>query len=95
MDPGLSKYVIEKGSIAVDGISLTVNQCDDHGFEVNIIPQTGRETTILKKRVGDLVNIETDLIGKYVEKFILRDKSSQEKASPIDEEMLRKYGFGD
>ena len=95
LDPELSRYIIEKGSIAVDGISLTVNQCDDHGFEVNIIPQTGRETTILKKRVGDLVNIETDLIGKYVEKFILRDKSSQEKASPIDEEMLRKYGFGD
>jgi riboflavin synthase len=95
LDPGLSRYVIEKGSIAVDGISLTVNQCDDHGFEVNIIPQTGRETTILKKRVGELVNIETDLIGKYVEKFIGRDKSFQGKASPIDEEMLRKYGFGD
>jgi riboflavin synthase len=95
LDPALSKYVIEKGSIAVDGISLTVNQCDDHGFEVNIIPQTGRETTILKKGVGDLVNVETDLIGKYVEKFIAGGKFSSEKASPIDEEMLRKYGFGD
>ncbi len=95
LDPGLSRYVIEKGSIAVDGISLTVNQCDEQGFEVNVIPQTGRETTILGKRVGDFVNIETDLIGKYVEKFIARDKPSQEKTFPIDEEMLRKYGFGD
>jgi riboflavin synthase len=95
LDPELSRYIIEKGSIAVDGISLTVNRCDEHGFEVNIIPQTGRETTILEKRVGDLVNIETDLIGKYVEKFLAGDKRSQKKTYPINEEMLRKYGFGD
>ena len=63
------RYVIHKGSIAVDGISLTVNRCDGRGFEVNVIPQTGKETGILRKKVGDPVNIETDLIGKYVEKF--------------------------
>jgi riboflavin synthase len=97
LDPGLSKYLIEKGSIAVDGVSLTVNQWDEKGFEVNIIPQTGIETTILKKRVGDLVNIETDLIGKYVEKFLAVGKSGREKknTSFIDEDMLREHGFGD
>jgi riboflavin synthase len=97
LDPGLSKYIIEKGSIAVDGVSLTVNQCDETGFEVNIIPQTGRETTILKKQIGDPVNVETDLIGKYVEKFFMKQKSRGDaKERPaIDEEMLRKFGFGD
>jgi len=67
VEENLLRYIIEKGSVAVDGISLTVNRCDDHAFEVNVIPQTGRETGILKKKVGAPVNIETDLIGKYVE----------------------------
>jgi riboflavin synthase len=92
----LLRYVIEKGSVAVDGISLTVNRCDDQAFEVNVIPQTGRETGILKKKVGDPVNIETDLIAKYVEKFLLRgDASTAKKASRIDEKLLREHGFGD
>ena len=90
----LLRYVIEKGSVAVDGISLTVNRCDDRGFEVNIIPQTGKETGILKKKVGDPVNIETDLIGKYVEKFFLKGHGPHpKKASLIDEKLLRKHGF--
>lgn len=93
VDPGLSKYIIEKGSIAVDGVSLTVNRCTEKAFDVNIIPQTGRETTILKKRVGELVNVETDLIGKYVEKFLQRSREPQR--APIDEEMLKRFGFGD
>lgn len=97
IDEQLSRYTIEKGSIAVDGISLTINRCEDSLFEVNVIPQTGMQTTILKKKVGDLVNIETDLIGKYVEKFFSRDKSTQkEKAgSNINMEMLIEKGFGD
>lgn len=96
VEENLLRYIIEKGSVAVDGISLTVNRRDDHGFEVNVIPQTGKETGILKKKVGDPVNIETDLIGKYVEKFFLKgDVSHQKKASLIDEKLLRKYGFGD
>ncbi|MFP4037869.1 MAG: riboflavin synthase [Desulfobacteraceae bacterium] len=66
----VSRYTIEKGSVAVDGISLTINSCRSGFFEVNIIPLTGRETTLLKKRPGDRVNIETDLIGKYVEKLL-------------------------
>ena len=96
VEENLLRYIIEKGSVAVDGISLTVNRCDDHGFEVNVIPQTGKETGILKKKVGDPVNIETDLIGKYVEKFFLKSNGPHpKKASLIDEKLLRTHGFGD
>lgn len=92
----LSCYIIEKGSIAVHGISLTINRCEQGFFEVNIIPQTGAETTVLKKKAGDLVNIETDLIGKYVEKFFLKYGSNKgEKAgSGVDLETLLRHGFG-
>ncbi|KPK29523.1 MAG: riboflavin synthase subunit alpha [Nitrospira bacterium SG8_3] len=97
IDEALTRYTIAKGSIAVEGISLTINDCQDTYFEVNIIPQTAQETTILQKRVGDLVNIETDMIGKYVEKFFQKQGAPKEKerSSRIDEEMLRKHGFGD
>jgi riboflavin synthase len=96
VERNLLRYVIEKGSVAVDGISLTVNRCDDEGFEVNIIPLTGQETGVLKKKVGDPVNVETDLIGKYVEKFFLKsNEPHSKKASPIDEKLLKKHGFGD
>lgn len=97
IDKTISRYTIEKGSVAVDGVSLTINRCNQTSFEVNIIPQTGRETTLLKKKVGDLVNIETDLLGKYVEKFFLDEKQSRDerKKSEIDMEMLLKHGFGD
>ncbi len=95
IDEQISRYTIEKGSIAVDGISLTINQCKENYFEVNIIPQTGDVTTILKKKVGDLVNVEADLIGKYIEKFFSKGRPTpQDKtASGIDLEMLNKYGF--
>ncbi len=97
IDPRLSRYTIEKGSIAVDGISLTINRCEEGFFEVNVIPQTGSETTLLKKRTGDLVNIETDLIGKYIEKFFSgrRGKPNGNLPSGIDTEWLIKQGFGD
>lgn len=97
VDEKISRYIIKKGSIAVDGISLTVNQYEESFFEVNIIPQTGRETTLLKKNVGEVVNIETDLIGKYLEKFALRDISTREEkmASSINLKMLARHGFGD
>jgi riboflavin synthase len=97
IDGALARYTIEKGSIAVEGISLTINDCQDIYFEVNIVPHTARQTTILKKRVGDLVNLETDMIGKYVEKFFRKENASpeQKRSSLINEEMLRKYGFGD
>ncbi|OGP97393.1 MAG: riboflavin synthase subunit alpha [Deltaproteobacteria bacterium RBG_19FT_COMBO_46_9] len=97
IDKGMSRYVIEKGSIAVDGISLTVNTCKDDFFEVNIIPETAIITTILKKNIGDPVNIEMDLIAKYVEKFFMRDRESVKDTASghISKEMLERYGFGE
>ena len=97
IDPGLARYTIEKGSIAIDGISLTINRCQDTFFEVNIIPETATATTILKKGVGDRVNIETDLIAKYVEKFIRKERISEKEGASgtIDREMLKKFGFSD
>lgn len=68
--PNLSRYLVEKGSVAIDGISLTVNRCDKNLFYVNIIPHTAQETTLQIKKLGDPVNIETDILGKYVEKLL-------------------------
>lgn len=81
-------YVVEKGSIAIDGISLTINRCFGKGFEVNIIPYTARVTTIGQRKVNDKVNIETDIIGKYV----LRLLSAWQKKK-IDEAFLKELGF--
>jgi riboflavin synthase len=68
-DQSLLRYIIEKGSIAVDGISLTVTHVDDKSFEVSVIPHTKNETTLCGKRSGERVNLETDMIGKYIERF--------------------------
>ena len=68
--PALLRYVVEKGSVAVDGISLTVNRVDGRGFEVSLIPHTQSVTTLASKAPGARVNIEVDLIGKYVEKLL-------------------------
>ena len=66
----LLRYVIEKGSIAVDGISLTVNAVDAESFTVSLIPHTQTATTLAQKGTGGVVNLEVDLIGKYVEKLV-------------------------
>ncbi len=68
--PAVLRYVVEKGSIAVDGISLTVNRVDAAGLDVAIIPHTATKTTLAGKRAGQRVNLEVDLIGKYVEKLL-------------------------
>jgi riboflavin synthase len=92
--PELGRYIIEKGSVAVDGVSLTVNRCDEQSFDVNIVPHTARWTTIGNLRVGDEVNIEVDIIGKYVERFV---RTMQEGDSPstsgVDRGFLAKHGF--
>ena len=88
----LSKYIIEKGSIAINGISLTVNSVRSSTFDINIIPHTANETTIGLLKIGDEVNIEVDVIGKYVEKLIA-PWSNKTKEDSITQEMLRKYGF--
>jgi riboflavin synthase len=86
IDTELGRYIVEKGSVAVDGISLTVNRCEKNRFYVNIIPHTARNTTLEFKKVADLVNIETDIIGKYVEKFLNPGKG-------IDMNFLAEHGF--
>jgi riboflavin synthase len=93
----LSRYIVQKGSVAVDGISLTVNACKTSSFEVSIIPHTAKITTMGFKKVGDTVNIETDMIGKYVERFTQHFANQYTEAgattSSIDETLLTKTGF--
>ena len=95
----LARYMISKGSVAVDGISLTINTCNANSFSVSIIPHTGKMTTIGFKNRGDAVNIETDMIGKYVERFMtgVRDVKSRgdSEQSLIDRDLLMKTGFID
>jgi riboflavin synthase len=97
LDPSLGTYLIEKGSIAVDGISLTIAGCTTDSFRVAVIPQTAAATTLVKKRAGDTVNIEIDMIAKYIEKLLNKKESSipEEPHSRIDRDMLAKLGFGD
>jgi riboflavin synthase len=89
--PGaLSRFVIAKGSIAVDGVSLTVNLCQGPSFTVNVIPHTGKETTLAALKVGDRVNLETDIIGKYVARLLGQNGPRGEGVTP---ELLAKHGF--
>ncbi|MEW6614924.1 MAG: riboflavin synthase [Thermodesulfobacteriota bacterium] len=89
----IMKYIIEKGSVAIDGISLTVNECTDDNFGVNIIPHTAGHTTLSDKKAGDSVNIENDIIGKYVERFLDKGYGKREGDSKINREFLSKHGF--
>lgn len=83
--------IVEKGSIAIDGISLTVARITTKDFAVSIIPHTGGNTILSQKKVGDKVNLENDIIGKYVQKFL--EPQQEQKESNITEDFLRKYGF--
>ncbi len=90
------KFVIEKGSIAVNGISLTVNGVFSTGFDVNIVPHTASMTTLADLQIGVQVNIETDLIGKYVHRLVsLREGASEESGGGkgVDLDLLRRHGF--
>jgi riboflavin synthase len=71
-DPALLRYVVEKGSIAVDGVSLTVAEVDDEGFTVSLIPETLERTTLGLAAPGRVVNLEVDVLAKYVEKLVAR-----------------------
>lgn len=85
-DESIMRYIVEKGSVAIDGISLTVANVYKDAFSVSIIPHTAGETTLLKRRTGDKVNLECDIIGKYIEKFV-------GKTSAITEDFLKEYDF--
>lgn len=87
--PSLLHYIVEKGSIAIDGISLTVVSVSHTDFSVSLIPHTGAETTLLSKRAGEIVNLENDIIGKYVEKLSRPAASAPE----LSREFLERYEF--
>ncbi len=106
--PELLRYIVEKGSIALDGVSLTVAYVDELCFKVSIIPHTMEATTLPDRRVGDIVNLECDIIGKYVEKLLThpavrtengRDPAEREdgvsasQADGLTEDFLKKCGF--
>ena len=84
--------IVKKGSIAIDGISLTISDVDDRQFSVTIIPHTLNNTTLCSKNVGNLINFETDLISKYIEKVMLA-KNINTRNSNIDEQFLAEKGF--
>ncbi|MGG5460674.1 riboflavin synthase [Clostridium sp. B9] len=89
----LSKYIVYKGSIAIDGISLTVAEVNEDKFKVSLIPHSQEETTLIKNKVGDKVNIECDQIGKYVEKLLGFKGEDNKKNSSLTENFLKNNGF--
>ena len=91
-EAGIMRYIVEKGSIAIDGISLTIAGVDDGSFKVSVIPHTAAQTVLGVKKVGDIVNLENDIIGKYVEKLIkpIEDDSARKG---VDMGFLAENGF--
>ena len=87
------RLIVEKGSIAIDGISLTVARVSNTDFAVSVIPHTGANTTLLDKKVGDVVNLENDITGKYIEKLLGLSKEEKKPESRITKDFLTKYGF--
>ena len=89
-DKNIIKYIVEKGSVAIDGISLTVAKAERDNFSVSVIPHTSEETILSEKKAGDIVNLENDIIGKYVERFLNFGKTEK---SGITTDFLAKNGF--
>lgn len=93
-EPEVLRLVVEKGSVGIDGISLTVASVSETGFQVSVIPHTGEETTLLKKKPQDLVNLENDIVGKYVEKLLgLGGAGKEESPSGLTMDFLRECGI--
>lgn len=89
-DSGVLRYVVEKGSVALDGISLTVADVTAKNFSISAIPHTVRQTVLHERREGDLVNVETDVVGKYIEKLM---RTTPQKESVITRAFLTEHGF--
>lgn len=89
--PDILKYMIQKGSVAIDGVSLTVAYIDELVFKVSVIPHTRNLTTLLKKKTGDPVNLECDMIGKYIEKLLFFKET--QKSGGISTDFLVQNGF--
>ncbi len=88
----LAKYIAEKGSICVDGISLTVNRVSGAAFDVNIVPHTLAETTLGTTRIGDKVNLEVDILARYLER-LMQGEGAAVSGSGVSEDLLRQSGF--
>jgi riboflavin synthase len=93
MPEALVRYLIVKGSVAVDGVSLTINTIESNRFTVSIIPHTAAMTTIGLKNPGEQVNIETDMIGKYVERFLTAGHGPAAPPAGVTREMLARAGY--
>jgi len=92
--PGeLARYIAPKGSICVDGVSLTVNKAQGALFDLNIVPHTLGVTTISEYRVGSAVNLEVDLIARYLERLLLGKQAAEHSSPGLTEDLLRRYGF--
>lgn len=92
--PTVLRYIVAKGSIAIDGISLTIVSVSEDAFKVSIIPHTQSETTLVGKKVGDTVNLENDVLAKYVEKLLfLREKAGTEEKKGLSLDFLIANGF--
>ncbi|MBQ3199670.1 MAG: riboflavin synthase [Firmicutes bacterium] len=89
----LLRYVVEKGSIAIDGISLTVAQVQPQGFAVSVIPHTAANTTLTDRKVGDTVNLEADIVGKYIEKLLQPTQTGTNRSGGITLDFLSRHGF--
>ncbi len=89
----MAKYIAEKGSVCVDGISLTVNAVKGAIFELNIVPHTLQETTMGQFKIGTEVNLEVDIIARYLERLILGDKAADVNTSGISMDILAEHGF--
>jgi riboflavin synthase len=89
----LARYIAHKGSICVDGVSLTVNGVKGASFELNIVPHTLRETIMENYRVGSEVNLEVDLVARYLERLVLGDRGIKNSASGVTEALLKAHGF--
>ena len=92
-DAKLLRYIVEKGSVTIDGISLTVADVQSDRFAVSLIPHTAKVTVLGEKRTGDIVNLETDIIGKYVEKLMKPTVEETKQKSGITMEFLAENGF--
>ena len=90
--PEILELIVEKGSICIDGISLTVAEVNEKSFQVSVIPHTGEETTLLKKKAGDRVNLENDIVGKYIKKFLTPSEPAG-KCGGLTMELLEEYGI--
>ena len=92
-EPKVLRYIVEKGSIAIDGISLTVAAVTEKDFSVSVIPHTAAVTTLSERKAGDAVNLENDIVGKYVEKLMQPQETPKENVSRITMDFLKNNGF--